>query len=70
MFNWAYYSTLAPIGSWNSSIGWGTTDINSDPRTIQWEGSPGGSGAFYIDAPGGAVYRFSGGDSGTWGRLR
>lgn len=70
MFNYIYYSTLAPIGSWNSSIGWGTTDINSDPRTIQWEGAPGGGGAFYIDAPGGAVYRFSGGDSGSWGRLR
>ncbi|MCK6577473.1 MAG: hypothetical protein L6Q98_05140 [Anaerolineae bacterium] len=70
MFNWVYYSTLAPIGSWNGAIGWGTTDINADPRTIQWEGAPGGSGAFYIDAPGGAVYRFSGGDSGVWTRLR
>lgn len=70
MFNWVYYNTLAPIGSWNSAIGWGTTDINSDPRTIQWEGASGGSGAFYIDGPGGAVYRFSGGEAGTWGRLR
>ncbi|MBK8020229.1 MAG: hypothetical protein IPK19_02100 [Chloroflexi bacterium] len=70
MFNWAYYNTLAPIGSWDSAIGWATTDINSDPRTIQWEGPVNGPGAFYIDAPGGAVYRFSGGDSGTWARLR
>ncbi|MDZ4771159.1 MAG: hypothetical protein SGJ24_18720, partial [Chloroflexota bacterium] len=70
MFNWVYYSQLAPIGSWQSALGWATTDINSDPRTIQWEGAPNGTGAFYIDAPGGAVYRFSGGTSGTWGRLR
>ena len=40
------------------------------PRTIQWETAVGGSNPFYIDAPDGAVYRFSGGDNGSWSRLR
>ncbi|MBE0689365.1 MAG: hypothetical protein IH587_04505 [Anaerolineae bacterium] len=67
MFNWVYYNTLAPIGAWNQEIGWATTDINSENRTIQLEA---GSGRFYIDAPGGLVFRFSGGDSGSWTRIR
>ena len=70
MFNWAYYNTLAPIGSWNSALGWATANIVNAPRTIQWENAVGGSNPFYIDAPDGAVYRFSGGDSGTWSRVR
>ena len=70
MFNWAYYNTLAPIGSWNSAIGWGTADIVNAPRTIQFENAVGGSNPFYIDAPDGGIYRFSGGDNGTWSRLR
>ena len=70
MFNWAYYNTLAPIGSWNSAIGWGTANIVNAPRTIQWEVAVGGSNPFYIDAPDGAIYRFSGGDNGSWNRLR
>src|SRR5690606_17179125 len=70
MFNWAYYNTLAPIGSWSSSLGWATANITNAPRTIQWENGVGGSNPFTIDAPDGAIYRFSGGDSGTWMRLR
>ncbi len=70
MFNWAYYNTLAPIGSWNGALGWATSNIVSAPRTIQFENAVGGNNPFAIDAPDGAVYRFSGGDSGTWMRLR
>jgi hypothetical protein len=70
MFNWAFYNTLAPVGSWNNSIGWATGNIDVGQRTIQWEGTIGGTSPFYIDAPGGMVFRFSGGDSGTWTRIR
>ncbi len=70
MFNWAYYNTLAPIGSWNSALGWATSNIVNAPRTIQFETAVGGNNPFVIDAPDGAIYRFSGGDSGTWARLR
>ncbi len=70
MLNWAYYNTLAPIGSWNSALGWATANIVNQQRTIQWENSIGGSNPFYLDAPDGGIYRFSGGDSGTWSRLR
>lgn len=70
MFNWAYYNTLAPTGTWNSAIGWAIMPIDLGPRTIQFENAIGGSNPFYIDTPDGAVYRFSGGDSGTWTRIR
>jgi hypothetical protein len=67
MFNWAYYNTNAPIGAWNPQVGWAIGAIDTSPRTIQFEAN---STRFYIDVPGGAVYRFSGGDSGTWSRIR
>ncbi len=67
MFNWAYYNTNAPVGAWNSAIGWATANINNDQRTIQFEQN---STAFYLDAPGNIVFRFSGGDSGTWTRIK
>lgn len=70
MFNWVYYSTLAPIGTWNSAIGWANTPIALGPRTIQFEGAQSPTAAFYVDTPVGAVFRFSGGDSGTWTRIR
>jgi hypothetical protein len=70
MFNWAYYNTLAPIGGWNSAIGWGIGGIDTGQRTIQYEGAFNGAGAFYIDAPGNAVYRFSGSNNGSWTRIR
>ncbi len=67
VFNWMYNSTLAPIGTWNSAIGWATANIDNSVRTIQY----GDDGSFYIDIPGGGVYRFSGSDtSGTWTRIR
>lgn len=65
-FRWAFLNTNAPIGTWQSTIGWGTTEVNRNDRTIQFEDS----GAFYIDAPNGGVYRFSGGDSGTWQKIK
>lgn len=65
-FRWAFINTLAPVGTWQNSIGWGTSDINRDARTWQPEE---GTGAFYIDAPIG-VYRFSGGDNGTWLKVK
>ncbi len=70
MFNWVYYKSLAPVGTWNSAIGWATGNIVNQSRSIQWENAVGGLNPFYIDAPDGAVYRFSGGDSGTWQRVR
>lgn len=71
MFNWAYYRSLSPTGgSWNAAIGWATANIVGGSRTIQWENAVGGQNPFYIDAPDSAVYRFSGGDSGTWSHLR
>ncbi|MCC6804973.1 MAG: hypothetical protein IT319_18975 [Anaerolineae bacterium] len=70
MFNWVYYRALAPVGTWNNAIGWATSSIINQQRTIQWENNIGGTNPFYIDAPDGAIYRFSGGDNGTWQRLR
>lgn len=67
MFNWIYYTTNAPIGAWSQQVGWATGNIDQSPRTIQFEGN---SPRFYIDVPGGGIYRFSGGDSGTWQRIR
>ncbi len=67
VFNWMYNSTLAPIGTWNSAIGWATANIDNSVRTIQH----GDDGSFYIDIPGGAVYRFSGGaTTGTWTKIK
>jgi hypothetical protein len=65
-FRWAFINTLAPVGTWQNSIGWGTSDINRDARTYQPEE---GTGAFYIDSPIG-VYRFSGGDNGSWLKVK
>jgi hypothetical protein len=64
MFRWAFVNTLAPVSTWQNQIGWGTANIDESQRTIQFEEG----GAFYIDTPSG-VYRFSGGDQGTWTRL-
>lgn len=64
-FRWAFRNTLAPVGTWQDVLGWATADINRDARTLQFEAS----GAFYIDTPGG-VYRFSGGDQGTWTKIK
>lgn len=58
MFAWMYCNTNTPIaiqGAWGQAIGLATAAINNDNRTIQYED---GTGAFYIDAPNGVVYRF------------
>jgi hypothetical protein len=73
VFQWLYYSTGSPNGSWNNAIGWATTNIDLSNRTIQFESTADVNNLtppFYIDAPSGAVYRFSGGDSGTWAQIR
>jgi hypothetical protein len=67
VFNWVYFNTNAPIGAWSQQVGWATGNIDQNTRTIQFEAN---SGRFYIDVPGGGVYRFSGGDAGTWERIR
>ena len=64
-FRWAFLNTLAPVGTWQNALGWATADINRDARSIQMEQN----GAFYIDTPNG-VYRFSGGDTGTWSKIK
>lgn len=70
VLNWLYYHTLAPVGGWNSALGWATANADTNTRIFQWEGAQSVGSAFYIDAPNGAVYRFSGGDVGTWARVR
>lgn len=61
-FNWMFYTTNAPVGSWLDAVGWATAKIDTSNRTIQFDDS----GRFYIDTPQGAVYQFSGSTSGTW----
>lgn len=70
MLNWAYYNTLGFGGTWNALLGWGTMDIAVGDRTVQWENSVGGTNAFYVDTADGTIIRFSGGDTGTWARIR
>jgi hypothetical protein len=69
VFNWAYNTTLAPIGVWNSAIGWATQVMNTGQRTIQFSDT----GAFYIDTPLG-VYRFvpsaPNANNGTWTKIK
>lgn len=64
-FRWAFLNTNAPGNTWQNALGWATSEINRDARTIQFEDT----GAFYIDSPIG-VYRFSGGDTGTWVKIK
>ncbi|MFN8449940.1 MAG: hypothetical protein U0521_15480 [Anaerolineae bacterium] len=33
MFNWVYYKSLAPVGTWNSAIGWATGNIVNQSRS-------------------------------------
>lgn len=70
MFNWAYYNTLGLGGTWNSVIGWPVMDIAVGDRTIQFENSLGWGNPFFVDTADGTVVHFSGGDSGTWVRVR
>jgi hypothetical protein len=65
-FDWMYYSTSGPGGPWNGQIGWGTTPIDLTQRIIQYEEG----GAFFIDGPNNAIFRFSGGNSGSWVKVR
>lgn len=66
MFAWLYCTTNAPIGGWSQAVGWATSAINKDPRTIQYED---GTGAFYIDSPLG-VFRFSNPQTRTWTKIK
>jgi hypothetical protein len=66
LFAWAFCNTNAPIGSWTGALGWATSGLNRDQRTIQFEE---GTGAFYIDAPVG-VFRFSDPQTRTWTKIK
>lgn len=66
VLDWAYCNTLGSGGLWKDLLGWASTNIDGSTRTFQLSDT----GAFFIDAPGGAVYRFSGGDSGTWIKVK
>lgn len=69
VFAWAWRNRTPPIGgSWNDAFGDSTDDVDDGNRTIQFE--QGNIAPFYIDAPGGVIYRFSGGDSGTWSQVK
>ena len=67
VFDWLFCGsgTNAPVGSWFSALGWGTSDINKDQRTIQYET---GNTVLYVDAPVG-VFRL---DSSTriWTKIK
>jgi hypothetical protein len=65
VFDWMYCNTNAPVGTWSQAVGWATTNLNTDQRTIQFEQ---GTGAFYIDSPVG-VFRFSGSPNNTWQKI-
>src|SRR5690606_38297875 len=58
IIGWAYCNTLGSGGLWKDLLGWAMTNIDGSQRTVQMSDT----GVFFIDAPGGAVYRFSGGD--------
>ncbi|MBL8156339.1 MAG: hypothetical protein JNM70_19320 [Anaerolineae bacterium] len=64
MFAWAYCTTNAPVGGWNSAIGFALGNLDSGNRIIQFEDT----GAIYIDSPLG-VFRFSGDASRTWRKI-
>lgn len=66
MFAWTYCNTNAPIGGWSQAVGWATSAINRDQRTIQFEDT---TGAFYIDSPVG-VFRFSNPQTRTWMKIK
>jgi hypothetical protein len=67
VFDWLFCSGNNPpiaSGQWIDVTGWGTGNINTDQRTIQYES---GTGAFYIDSPVG-VFRFEP-SSGKWTKI-
>jgi hypothetical protein len=64
VFDWLYCTTLAPVGSWIDGLGWATSAINKEQRTIQYEA---GTGAFYLDSPVG-VFRLEP-SSGKWTKI-
>lgn len=64
VFDWMYCNTNAPVGTWSSAIGWGTGNIDTGQRTIQYES---GTGAIYIDSPVG-VFRLEP-SSGKWTKI-
>ncbi len=66
MFRWLYLFGPKPFGEWLDVTGWATEREDESNRTIQFEQN---TGAFYIDSPIG-VFRFSGGDSGTWTQIK
>lgn len=66
VIGWAYCNTLGSGGLWKDLLGWAMTNIDGSQRTFQMSDT----GVFFIDAPGGAVYRFSGGDAGSWTKIK
>jgi hypothetical protein len=68
VLNWFFYRTLAPLGAnWPTTIGWGFAATVVENRTLQFES---GTGAFFIDGPGGQLFHITAGDSGTWTKIR
>lgn len=66
MFAWVYCTTNAPVGVWSSALGFGTSNIDTNNRIIQYED---GTGAFYVDSPVG-VFRFTGAASAQWTKIK
>jgi hypothetical protein len=67
VFDWTFCNTNPPIasGKWIDVLGWGTSDINKEQRTIQYEQDTGG---FFVDSPVG-VFRFSGPSTSVWAKI-
>lgn len=74
VFNWAYYNTNAPVGSWSAALGWATTASASSTRAVQFETSNAGNTPLYADSPVNAIFYFSVGARegvpGAWQRVR
>jgi hypothetical protein len=64
VFDWTFCNTNPPVatGTWIDALGWGTADINTNQRTIQFEQDTGG---FFVDSPVG-VFRLSGPSTSVW----
>ena len=66
MFNWAYYNTNASGGLWNTKIGWGTTDIDGNPITLQMDSQ----NRLFLGTPQGVYYLNGNVNSGVWTKIK
>lgn len=69
-FDWMACTQFGPGAFWTQIVGFATASIDTSSRMVQFEAS----GAFYIDAPDGAIYRLeplpAGQLTALWKRIR